>query len=117
MSSMYTDVQIFLSACDQGVNEENAKLYLNLIKEEFQELMDANIANDEIERLDACMDLIWVVLGYCIAKGYDVNGAWNEVALSNLKKINKATGKVIKNEAGKVMKPEGWKPPDLSKFI
>ena len=117
MSSMYIDVQIFLNACDQGISEENAKLYLNLIKEEFQELMEANIANDEIERLDACVDLIWVILGYCIVKGYDVKGAWNEVALTNLRKIDKETGKVIKNEAGKVMKPEGWKPPNLSKFI
>jgi predicted HAD superfamily Cof-like phosphohydrolase len=106
-----------MSACDQDVSEENAKLYFNLIKEEFEELMTANRDNDEIERLDACMDLIWVVLGYCISKGYDVKGAWNEVALTNLRKIDKVTGKVIKNEAGKVMKPEGWKPPDLSKFV
>jgi predicted HAD superfamily Cof-like phosphohydrolase len=114
---MWTDVKMFMSACDQGISDENAKLYFNLIKEEYEELMTANRDNDEIERLDACMDLIWVVLGYCISKGYDVKGAWNEVALTNLRKIDKATGKVIKNEAGKVMKPEGWKPPDLSKFI
>lgn len=114
---MWTDVKMFMSACDQGISEENAKLYFNLIKEEYEELMTANRNNDEIERLDACMDLIWVILGYCISKGYDVKGAWNEVALTNLRKIDKATGKVIKNEAGKVMKPEGWKPPDLSKFV
>ena len=114
---MWTDVKMFMSACDQGISEENAKLYFNLIKEEYEELMTANRDNDEIERLDACMDLIWVILGYCISKGYDVKGAWNEVALTNLRKIDRATGKVIKNEAGKVMKPEGWKPPDLSKFV
>jgi len=114
---MWIDVKMFMSACDQDVSEENAKLYFNLIKEEYEELMIANRDNDEIERLDACMDLIWVILGYCISKGYDVKGAWNEVALTNLRKIDKATGKVIKNEAGKVMKPEGWKPPDLSKFV
>jgi predicted HAD superfamily Cof-like phosphohydrolase len=117
MSSMYTDVLMFLQACDQGKNEETAKLYFNLIKEEFRELMEANLANDEVERLDACMDLIWVVIGYCIAKGYDINGAWNEVALTNLRKIDKLTGKVKKNEHGKVMKPEGWVAPNLAKFV
>jgi predicted HAD superfamily Cof-like phosphohydrolase len=117
MPNMYGDVLTFLTACDQGVSDENAKLYFNLIKEEYEELMEANVNNDEIERLDACMDLIWVILGYCIAKGYDVRGAWNEVALTNLRKIDSQTGKVKKNEYGKVMKPEGWKPPDLSKFV
>jgi len=114
---MYTDVLMFMNACDQKPSDETAKLYFNLIKEEFEELLVANYENDEIERLDACMDLIWVTLGYCIAKGYNVNGAWNEVAYSNLVKINPETGKVIKNENGKVMKPEGWTPPNLSKFV
>jgi len=114
---MYMDVSIFMNACDQSASEENARLYFNLIKEEYEELMTANRDNDEVERLDACMDLIWVILGYCIAKGYDVKGAWNEVALTNLRKIDSKTNKVIKNDAGKVMKPEGWKSPDLSKFV
>jgi predicted HAD superfamily Cof-like phosphohydrolase len=63
------------------------------------------------------MDMIWVILGYCKMKGYNVYGAWNEVARSNLAKIDIRTGKVIKNEAGKVMKPEGWTPPKLDNFI
>lgn len=117
MSKMYNDVCVFMKACDQGISEETAKLYFNLIKEEYQELMDANIANDEIERLDACMDLIWVILGYCKAKGYDVFGAWEEVYRSNISKIDPEIGKVKKNEQGKVMKPNGWTPPDLSRFV
>ena len=114
---MWTDVKMFMSACDHGISEENAKLYLSLIKEEFEELMEANRNNDDLERLDGCMDLIWVTIGFCIAKGYNVKGAWEEVANSNLKKINKETGKVIKNHNGKVMKPEGWTPPDLRRFV
>ena len=114
---MWTDVKMFMSACDQGISDDNAKLYLSLIEEEFEELMEANRNNDEIERLDGCMDLIWVTIGYCIAKGYDIKGAWEEVANSNLAKIDRKTGKVIKDHKGKVMKPEGWKSPDLRKFV
>ena len=114
---MWIDVKMFMNACGHGISDENAKLYLNLIKEEFEELMDANVNNDEIERLDGCMDLIWVTLGYCIAKGYDVKGAWDEVTRSNLAKIDSKTGKVLKNDKGKVMKPSDWTPPDLRKFI
>jgi predicted HAD superfamily Cof-like phosphohydrolase len=50
-------------------------------------------------------------------KGYDVDGAWAEVARSNLCKIDAVTGKVIKNKNGKVMKPDGWTPPNLKPFV
>jgi len=114
---MYNDVVKFIEACDQEKNLGNASLYRNLIAEEFNEFIQANNKNDEVEKLDACMDMIWVILGFCYMKGYDVQGAWNEVARSNLAKINPETGKVIKRQDGKVLKPEGWTPPQLEQFV
>jgi len=111
---MYKDVVNFIQACEQERSTENAILYHNLIKEEYQEYHDAVESTDE---LDACMDMIWVILGYCYMRGWDVEGAWNEVARSNLSKINPETGLVTKNEHGKVMKPDGWTPPDLTSFV
>lgn len=117
MSNMSVDVKRFVDACDQLPSSENANLYQRLIVEEFWEFMDAYKANDDVEMLDACMDMIWVILGFCHMKGYKVKEAWDEVADSNLAKIDTKTGKVIKREDGKVLKPEGWKPPELSKFV
>jgi predicted HAD superfamily Cof-like phosphohydrolase len=114
---MYNDVVKFIEACDQEQTPENAELYRNLIVEEYKEFILAHHNNDEIEQLDACMDMIWVILGFCHMKGYDVEGAWNEVARSNLAKIDSTTGKVIKREDGKVLKPEGWTPPILTPFV
>jgi predicted HAD superfamily Cof-like phosphohydrolase len=114
---MYNDVKTFIDACDQPSNETNAKLYMKLMEEEYKEFLLAIEQNDEVEQLDACMDLIWVTLGFCKMKGFDVNGAWNEVARSNLAKINPETGKVIKREDGKVLKPDGWTPPQLEQFV
>lgn len=111
------DVATFIEACDQQKNVDNVGLYAGLINEEYKELIQACFEDDDIERLDACMDMIWVILGYCYMKGFDVEGAWNEVARSNLSKIDVKTGKVIKREDGKVLKPEGWTPPDLAKFL
>lgn len=113
MSNMYKDVVTFIEACDQEKNLANINLYDKLIHEEYQEFLDANYA---VEELDACMDMIWVILGYCYMHGWDVKGAWNEVALSNLSKIDPKTKKVNKREDGKVLKPEGWKSPQLEKF-
>ena len=41
---------------------------------------------------------------------------WDEVARSNLQKIG-PDGKVHKREDGKVMKPEGWTPPDIKSLF
>ena len=113
---MYNDVVKFIEACDQECNDANIHLYRGLIAEEYDEFCHAVVMRDDVEQLDACMDMIWVILGYCRMKGYDVDGAWAEVARSNLMKINSETGKVNKREDGKVLKPEGWTPPQLKQF-
>lgn len=114
---MNKDVNTFIDACDQKQCQENVHLYRGLIAEEYDEFCEAVVMRDDVEQLDACMDMIWVILGYCYTKGFDVDGAWAEVARSNLCKIDYETGKVIKNEYGKVMKPEGWSAPVLAPFV
>jgi len=114
---MYDDVKTFIEACEQEKTEKNATLYKNLIREEFDEFIKSYLEKDDEGQLDGCMDLIWVVLGYCYMRDYDVNGAWKEVARSNLSKIDSTTGKVNKRKDGKAMKPEGWTPPNLKPFI
>jgi predicted HAD superfamily Cof-like phosphohydrolase len=111
------DVVKFIEACDQQANQKNVELYQKLIREEFDEFMRDYFAGDDVGQLDGCMDMIWVILGYCKMKGFDVDGAWAEVARSNLAKIDPVTGKVNKRKDGKVLKPEGWTPPDLKPFV
>jgi predicted HAD superfamily Cof-like phosphohydrolase len=36
---------------------------------------------------------------------------------TNFAKIDPSTGKVRKREDGKVLKPEGWKAPQLEQFV
>ena len=114
---MALDVKVFQTACDQKPSEKNASLYRKLINEEYNEFLEAYQDKDEVEQLDACMDLIWVTLGFCHMKGYNIEGAWNEVVRSNMGKLDPVTQKAIRREDGKILKPEGWKPPDLTKFI
>ena len=114
---MYNDVKTFIEACEQERNGNNVLLYKNLIREEFDEFIRAYLENNDVDQLDGCMDMIWVILGYCYMKGFDVEGAWAEVARSNLTKIDSTTGKVNKRNDGKVLKPEGWTPPNLKPFV
>jgi len=92
-------------------------MYLGLIDEEYGELVDAVTANDQVEQLDALVDILVVTMGAIRAAGWDSEAAWNEVMNTNFAKINPTTGKVIKREDGKVLKPEGWKAPELKQFI
>jgi predicted HAD superfamily Cof-like phosphohydrolase len=114
---MPLDVLVFLNACDQKPSVANTELYTRLISEEYREFIDAREAFDEAEQLDACMDMIWVILGYAHMKGYDIAGAWDEVVKTNMAKVDPETGKVRRREDGKILKPEGWAAPDMSKFI
>jgi predicted HAD superfamily Cof-like phosphohydrolase len=115
--NMSLDVKVFQTACDQQPSQENAHLYRGLIAEEYDEFCQALIMRDDVEQLDACMDLIWVTLGYCHMKGYDVQGAWNEVLRSNMKKLDPKTQKAIRRQDGKILKPEGWTPPNLKPYV
>jgi predicted HAD superfamily Cof-like phosphohydrolase len=90
---------------------------MNLIKEEYSELMEAVSQSDDTEICDACFDLMWVIIGYMLSRGWTCDEIWDEGAKSNLSKIDHATGKVIKREDGKILKPEGWKPPDFAKHV
>jgi len=123
MSKVFTDVSVFLKACgqdypatpDQKVSDL-AELYKKLIKEEVEEFWEAEAASDDVEQIDACFDMMWVIIGYMKSRGWDCEGIWDEGAQSNLSKIDRETGKVIRREDGKILKPEGWKPPDFTRF-
>ena len=120
MTNPFRDQEKFMRACDQtveGYNEEQFKLYVNLIEEEFKELKEAIEANDKVEILDALEDIMVVTAGAMHSMGADGEGGWKEVMRTNFAKIDKETGKVRKREDGKVLKPLGWTPPDLKPFI
>jgi predicted HAD superfamily Cof-like phosphohydrolase len=117
MTNPFKDIDTFQQACDQQPSESNYKMYLGLIDEEVQELADAVEANDKVEQLDALIDILVVTMGAIRAAGWDSEGAWKEVMDTNFAKIDPTTGKVRKREDGKVLKPEGWKAPELEQFI
>jgi len=120
MTNPFRDQEKFMRACDQTTddwNQEQFDLYVNLIEEEFKELKEAIAANDRVEILDALEDILVVTIGAIHSAGADGEGGWKEVMRTNFAKIDKETGKVRKREDGKVLKPVGWTPPDLTPFI
>ena len=119
MTNPFRDQEKFMRACEQSVDSFNADqfaLYFNLIKEELEELEVAYSAGDNVETLDALIDILVVTIGAIHSAGFDAEAAWKEVMSTNFAKIGE-DGKVRKREDGKVLKPVGWISPDLKPFV
>ena len=112
------DVRKFMTAC--GQNEigygNQSDLYLNLIIEEFNELLDAYAVRDMVEIADACADLKWVIEGLEHTLQLPQQNVWDEVARSNLAKISE-DGTVLRREDGKILKPADWTEPDIKSIL
>jgi len=109
-----------MRACDQttdSFNELQYAMYVKLINEEHQELLEATLSDDRVEQLDALIDILVVTIGAIHSGGFAAEGAWKEVMSTNFAKIDKNTGLVRKREDGKVLKPVGWTPPNLTPFV
>ena len=119
MTNPFRDQEKFMRACDQSVGEFNIAqftLYTKLIEEEFKELKVAIDDNDKVETLDALVDILVVTIGALHSFGADAEGAWREVMSTNFAKIGE-DGKVRKREDGKILKPLGWKAPELGQYV
>ena len=120
MSDIFSDQRKFMQACGQSVDRHNQAqfdLYKDLIDEEVGELAEATEAKDRVEQLDALIDILVVTTGALHSLGVDPNGAWKEVMRSNFDKVDPVSGRVKKRDDGKVLKPDNWEPPRLSKFV
>jgi predicted HAD superfamily Cof-like phosphohydrolase len=116
----FRDQEKFMRACDQTVDRFNGTqfdMYCALIEEEHRELKVALDNNDNVEVLDALVDILVVTIGAIHSAGFDAEGAWKEVMKTNFAKIDRETGKVRKREDGKVLKPIGWTAPVLNTFL
>lgn len=123
MDDAADDVLRFQGAVGHGKQTDAAipeiqDLYHKFVNEEYMEFIDAD-PTDAAHKLQEAMDLIWVTIGYCNSRGWDVSGAWNCLRESNMSKlqVDSVTGELKRRADGKILKPEGWKKPDFSPFV
>ncbi len=123
--SYQNDVEKFMSAADQYVgavphldenNEAQARLYIDLIDEEFRELCDGFLRRHIGDIADGGADLVWVVQGLFTTLGINFDQVWNEVRASNMSKVSD-NGKIKKREDGKILKPESYFKPNIERVL
>lgn len=100
----------------QGMTSKQAKLYMDLITEEYNETWRAfNVDKDVVEVADGLADMVWVIMGMASTLNIPFDKVWNEVKASNMSKF--VNGKVVKNSDGKIMKPEGYFRPNIGDIL
>lgn len=99
------------------------ELYKKLITEEYEEFLEGYANDDQVEELDACVDMMWVIVGYMRARGWSkelVKAAIDEVDRSNFSKfVEDENGAIqcVKREDGKILKPSTFSPADIASLF
>ncbi len=90
-------------------------LRVRLLKEEVRELQYSITVGDA---LDALTDIQYILDGTYLQLGFHrfKDAAFAEVHATNMRKLG-PDGKPIIREDGKILKPEGWVPPDMRKIL
>lgn len=88
------------------------------MREELNEYVISYNNADLAGQLDALVDLMYVVIGTAEMQGFDLKEAWARVHAANMTKV-RATDAIEskRNHILDVVKPEGWKAPNLNDLI
>lgn len=78
---------------------------------------DVDLLEATTELADGLLDTIYIAMGWLHAMGLEPKALWAEVHNSNMAKVDPVTGQMVKNGNGKILKPEGWKPPQLLPIV
>lgn len=94
------------------------RLYMTLVNEEFNELVEAHTSGDSLDCLKEALDVIVVAYGYAKASaesiGMPVKPFWDELDRELLSKY-KEDGTFLRREDGKILKPDTFKKADFFK--
>jgi len=97
-------------------DEKTRQLRLDLIGEEFEELVESVVDQDMVGVADALTDLLYVVYGAGHAFGIPLDRCFTEVHESNMSKLDE-NGKPIYRKDGKVLKGKNFREPNLKRVL
>ena len=88
---------------------------LDMLAEELSETEVAAANDDILEYVDGLIDAVYIAIGGLleVADPETVKRAFAEVHRANMSKAG-PNGEVVRREDGKILKPEGWMPPDIA---
>lgn len=98
-------------------DQETRDLRICLLREEFEEYLEGEANNDIVEIADALGDILYIALGTAVAYGIPLDQVFDEIHRSNMSKLDPVTLKPIRRADGKILKGDGYSPPDIAGLI
>lgn len=89
---------------------------INILKEEWEEYLQAEKESDIVEIADALADIIYIAIGTAVSYGIPMDKIFNEVHASNMSKLDE-NGNPIYREDGKILKGPNYFKPDIKGII
>lgn len=87
---------------------------VRLLKEEYDEYTQGELDGDMTQIADALADMTYIIVGTALIYGIPLDQVWNAVQQANMAKF---VDGVRVREDGKILKPVGWKPPNISGIL
>lgn len=122
MTNMYQDVKEFQTAVGQNIGTKaefpdpaERELRIKLLKEEYEEYIQGECKNDIENIAKELADIIYIVCGTAASYGIPLDRVFDEVHKSNMEKL--VDGKPVRRADGKILKPDGWKPPNIKNIL
>jgi predicted HAD superfamily Cof-like phosphohydrolase len=113
---------VFRLTAEQSIDPDDEmvqEMQMTLIREEFNELLEAHINEDndedKIHTLKELADLVFVCYQYAVARGWNLDIALKRVFESNMSKF--VDGKPLRREDGKILKGPNYQPPSLDDLV
>lgn len=99
------------------MDETQVGFLLNVVNEELDDELSETLLMPDgedkiIAQYDALIDAMYFIADMAAKQGFNLDECFKEVHAANMRKA--PGGKIIKNEIGKVQKPEGWYGPEES---
>jgi dCMP deaminase len=98
------------------LDEDVRNFRIGFMKEELVEFEDACLTGDLADAFDAMIDLVYVALGTAAMMRVPFDDGWAEVQRANMAKERAHSASDPRSTRGHsldVVKPEGWRPPDI----
>ena len=89
-------------------------LYEGLVIEEYGEWVEADADEEEIKEL---ADLIYVIYGYAVSKGWDLDEAVRRVHENNVGRMYQEDGTIWRRDDGKIIKNKSYPKVNLEDLV
>lgn len=88
-----------------------------LLKEEFEEIIQSIEDNNINEFFDGLIDIVIISMGTAASMGFDWQQGFNEVMRANMSKVRGKAKDTKRKNSLDLIKPQGWIEPNLRPYL